>query len=362
MSYTLPYNPFDLLTPFELDSKGIKNFYRDSNSKIYHENDLEEYGLSGFVNSGNLYHSYKGIPTPFTINWQSIDIIGGRDKVKDDITYTYSDNYSDNYHQYELFELLKIVRNENINIAPIILFDNHSYVYDKNCYEEECFLISDARPMAVYFSEPDGVDADYAYKSVSSEFINDNNNDYYEGLFDYDINNDGTIPPFIGGIPIYNDEFEELSGKTLKGTKKDDVLTGTKKSDAIYGKAGADFIKGKSKSDYLYGQSDSDIINGGGGNDFIDGGKGGDILTGGDGADIFKISEGTDTVKDFKLGTDKIAINDDDISTIEIQKYDLSPKSTLITTLNGNIIIEGVTAKKINDNYYDVIAKYINAE
>ncbi|MGM4927015.1 T1SS-143 repeat domain-containing protein [Tardiphaga sp. 619_E2_N8_5] len=62
----------------------------------------------------------------------------------------------------------------------------------------------------------------------------------------------------------------------------------------------------------MNGYGGDDVLVGGTGNDTLNGGAGNDTLYGGAGADTFKLSttSGTDTIKDFTVGTDKIALLD----------------------------------------------------
>ena len=65
LPYTLPCNPFSLLSIAKIDKKGLNDFYVDSMSN----------GSSnlGYYGSGNIYYSYNGIPTPFIIRAKTFD-------------------------------------------------------------------------------------------------------------------------------------------------------------------------------------------------------------------------------------------------------------------------------------------------
>ena len=62
------------------------------------------------------------------------------------------------------------------------------------------------------------------------EEVTGKNNDYWEGVFQYDINKDGSVPDYIPSeYPLVSGPSEDVNGKTIKGTKKRDVLNGEKK-------------------------------------------------------------------------------------------------------------------------------------
>lgn len=124
----------------------------------------------------------------------------------------------------------------------------------------------------------------------------------------------------------------EASGKTMaRGFGGADKLYGTTGFEALFGGNGSDRLFGDHNntrgsldrlhggkgSDQLYGQAGNDILYGGDGKDFIAGGIGDDELTGGAGADTFAFlwkggakpqTWGHDVVRDFVIGTDRIAL------------------------------------------------------
>lgn len=74
--------------------------------------------------------------------------------------------------------------------------------------------------------------------------------------------------------------------------------------------AGA-FLFGGRGSDGLTGSSNDDVLRGGRGKDTLAGKDGDDLLIGGKGKDVFVFDYqaiGVDTIKDFKVGKDKIVI------------------------------------------------------
>lgn len=101
----------------------------------------------------------------------------------------------------------------------------------------------------------------------------------------------------------------EKGGK-LKGDNDDNVLVGTLGDDKIIGKAGDDILHGDdiSKTVWIAG---GDKLYGGDGDDVLDRGLGNDYLHGGARADIFFLTKGNqsrDIVDDFKLGADKVRV------------------------------------------------------
>ena len=77
-------------------------------------------------------------------------------------------------------------------------------------------------------------------------------------------------------------------------------------------------VQGDDQANTLDGKGGDDLVNGLGGDDFLEGGKGNDILVGGPGADDFffnpnRIGEGDDIIADFELGSDRIALNVNDV-------------------------------------------------
>ena len=98
----------------------------------------------------------------------------------------------------------------------------------------------------------------------------------------------------------------------ITGTQSDDTLNGTDSNDFIDGFFGDDILNGGEGNDDLYGDF---------GDDRLDGGNGNNVLAGGFGDDEFVIYQssqfysGVTTIKDFKVGGDKLVFNVSDSSS-----------------------------------------------
>jgi parallel beta-helix repeat protein len=97
----------------------------------------------------------------------------------------------------------------------------------------------------------------------------------------------------------------------IYGGNGNDRIWGRQGNDTLSGEAGNDQIWGDGSDDILYGGAGDDKLYGGAGSDWLYGGAGNDILVGNGGADVFVFDseKGTKTIRDFKLGTDKIALD-----------------------------------------------------
>ncbi|MBV6474622.1 MAG: hypothetical protein MOGDAGHF_00099 [Rhodocyclaceae bacterium] len=140
------------------------------------------------------------------------------------------------------------------------------------------------------------------------------------GSFEYTVTDGGA--PANASVDIYN-----VSGTTITGTERDEILIGGSTNDtlqggagndALLGHAGADQLDGGEGFDRLEGGADSDSLSGGTGNDVLLGGAGNDALTGGLGADIFRWeladagASTVDTITDFDTttGSDQLDLRD----------------------------------------------------
>ena len=267
----------------------------------------------------------------------------------------------------------KIVSNEEISQQPIFLFSGETFYSDRDCdvtYQDRGYA-------AFYFDAPKtgkheivdpvsgkyGKQNFYSSDSTAGVNINEENNDYYEGLFKEDLNGDGVIPPFLPGLPSYTPELQENGGKTINGTKKNDEIEGTGKNDAIYGKKGNDKLDGGKKGDdLLFGGPGQDELITRKGDDFLNGGDGNDILTGGQGKDVFKLSKGVDTITDFGKGAtsyrEKIAVNSEYIDDIEILA---GGTGSIIAISNyGSLIISDVSPDVFEDQFAKIFVRYID--
>ena len=83
---------------------------------------------------------------------------------------------------------------------------------------------------------------------------------------------------------------------SIRGTRRNDVLSGTRRADVICGLGGRDTIRGRGGSDTLNGGAGNDVLVGGAGNDLMVGGTGSDsFFASGDRADRISGGAGRDT-------------------------------------------------------------------
>ena len=92
----------------------------------------------------------------------------------------------------------------------------------------------------------------------------------------------------------------------------------------------------------VIGNDEDNSISGGSKADTLAGGVGDDTLTGGAGADTFVHSEGDDVITDYVAGTDKIKLDDS-----EITGYEIEGKDVIFSTTNGSITVKNGNNKKI---------------
>ena len=212
-------------------------------------------------------------------------------------------------HNY--YETLAAAHREEIDAFPITLVNKkykYSYAWEKD-YEgvwrfDEEWLGPQYSPYVVFYYK-EGSDLEERTRI----YINSDNNEYYEGVFQYDIDNDGIVPEYRIFELYTRPAKDEVSGKVIKGTKKNDAFEGGKLDDYIDGKKGNDILDGKEGNDALFGSKGLDQLYGANGDDYLSGGSGDDILEGGSGADIFALSAGDDLITDFSLEDgDKIDI------------------------------------------------------
>jgi Ca2+-binding RTX toxin-like protein len=113
--------------------------------------------------------------------------------------------------------------------------------------------------------------------------------------------------PFIcqGQIPT----IEAQSGRSVKGTRGDDVIAGTQGADTINGNGGNDSICGRDGNDSISGGDGDDSMSGGDGDDRIKGDRGGDSLFGEGGDDTLDGGLGPDYI-DGGDGTDKCSLGE----------------------------------------------------
>ena len=182
--------------------------------------------------------------------------------------------------------------------------------------------------------------------------------------------------PFIG----------KLGSDVIYGTIRKDSLNGTENADKIYGSLGNDKIYGKQGNDILEGGSDNDELNGGkgndklygsDGNDNLSGDEGDDTLIGGIGNDVIKGNQGKDifvfykddswltgeldTIKDFKVGEDKIQfqgwgnLNASDWlqnGIAQSQITDTTDGTLLTSDDGGQILLSNVKLNQLSSNQF----------
>lgn len=204
----------------------------------------------------------------------------------------------------------------------------------------------------------DGVD--YITGDAGNDTINgDAGDDFLTGGVGNDLIRGGdgadNISGDAGNDTLYGDAGDDviiggLGNDLIYGGIGDDTLVGAEGNDTLYGDAGNDFLAGDAGNDVLYG---------GAGNDYLFGDLGKDTLYGGDGSDVFGFDKAlsaanVDTIKDFAIGTDKIALDHTIFSAfaegVAVSSDQFSVVSS-VANLKGNGFLTYCTA---NDTlYYD---------
>lgn len=330
MSFTLPFDPFLLLKPASVHKSDREFELWNGGGKA------EEVLLTNFEpdlpkeipvtrSTQSLYFELDDIPTKFA--FKPYDINYGADNScfanlpDNGLRYAwYCQDDSDGSGGANYFETLAIADRGDVSQLPISLVNrrvsesenDYSYYYNGPFYE----------PFVIYYEQYSEIPSwagdanwnnDAAVQNVfekTREYITDENNDYYEGVFQYDINNDGDIPDYVPAeYPLFQEDLTSINGKTKFGTKNNDTINGKKKNDLLDGKKGNDILTGKKGDDLLYGKKGFDQLYGSDGDDFLSGGDNDDLLEGGSGSDVFKLSAGNDKVTDFSINQgDQIAI------------------------------------------------------
>ena len=350
--FTLPYDPTLLLG--RTDWTSTFEYYRNGNSQ-----------LMGVDNTAPYFLRVAGDDQKdaWNLKWYHEDIEEYY-SLRPDSTYLYEGYYDCGAYGLKT-TIEKIVSNQEISSQPLFLFSGEIFDSGDDDYCEDTY--TDVGYAAFYFAAP-SVDSQnkqsiYSSDSTAGVNINEENNDYYEGLFKEDLNGDGVIPPFLPGLPSYTPELQENGGKTINGTKKNDEIEGTGKNDAIYGKKGNDKLDGGKKGDdLLFGGPGQDELITRKGDDFLNGGDGNDILTGGQGKDVFKLSKGVDTITDFGKGAtsyrEKIAVNSEYIDDIEILAGGTG--SIIAISDYGSLIIPEVSPDVFEDQFDKIFLRYVD--
>jgi hypothetical protein len=186
-----------------------------------------------------------------------------------------------------------------------------------------------------------------------------------------------TLQPASPGTPSSTalngtDQSETLVGTAatnqIYGFGGQDLLTGGAGQDQLYGGDGNDRLWGRAGDDQLYGELGNDQLYGGDGNDslfggvgddqlfgdagddWLDGGLGNDVLSGGAGADTFVVARdhGIKTIRDFEVGTDKLA-SGNGLSLGSLQLQQRGSQTWLVDNVLNQVVakLDGVNASTL---------------
>jgi Ca2+-binding RTX toxin-like protein len=328
--YTLPYDPVSLLSA----NTRIKLSGEDSEITLYKGGGNRELTvLSGGYNGSEkveyeiettdetLYYLKDGVPTAFDMF--------SRGYLKDGV----------GRNKGGIFETLAISYRDEISSFPLVL---GTYIFSLFPDYDSNYHRSGYNPYVQSFKSRK---SSSALKKDTMHFIDEENNDYWESVFEYDINQDGFIPEYRTFELYTRPTKDEVNGKVIEGKKKDDVLEGGKLDDHIDGKKGNDIVYGKKGNDALFGSKGRDQLYGSQGDDYLSGGSDVDILEGGSGADIFALSSGNDQITDFSLEDgDKIAIKGQDVGNFTVTSTDFGSLISVegYGSLEVDISLEGI--------------------
>jgi len=152
-----------------------------------------------------------------------------------------------------------------------------------------------------------------------------------------------------------NDTISGEQGNDLiAGGIDNDVVQGGSGDDMIWGGDGDDLAHGGSGDDYLAGGRGDDFLSGGEGNDTLFGGEGNDTLVGGGGEDAvnrfhFYDDGGQDIIIDFKVGVDRITLQDD-IDPLSVELYENEDGNTVLNYgQTGAVELRGVALETFQD-------------
>ncbi len=365
MSYTLPYDPFLLLGDADTHSYSADNSQilwkgagSDYAATLYGDR-INQSDLEITINAAPLYVSVNGIPpTKLELNIND-DYECYEYFLSDGLSKSGDCNYGDT-QVYFYHETLAIALRDEESDLPIALV-NRKYSSTIPFDDDKYYFGPFCNPYVVYFdatndSKPKRVSA---IKETRQESITESNNQYWEGVFQYDINSDGSIPDYVPSeYPLYSEPDKDVNGKTIKGTNQNDNLKGKKQDDYIDGKKGNDILSGKKGNDILIGKQGFDQLYGQAGDDFLNGGEGDDLLEGGKGADVFKLSRGTDTISDFNVNEgDKIAIPAEYIDEFVISS--VSGGASVEVDGYGKIVIPGLDPQIIGPINAEIFLRYV---
>jgi Ca2+-binding RTX toxin-like protein len=219
---------------------------------------------------------------------------------------------------------------------PVSLFDGGYDVSDLMPYilwgNDTISLATDAKKVLEGFAGNDKITG------------NDSNNAIYGGG-EWENNNSGKDTIFGG-----------LGNDSLYGGDGADSLVAGVGNDFIKGGAGNDKLYGNEGNDTLYSSEGNDLIDGGAGNDWLIGDSQKDTLVGGAGNDVFEFYlEGltgryADQLSDFKVGEDKIYLDDANYNRITITASNFDKGTITSATLAGQYYIYNTSNGTL---YYD---------
>ncbi len=358
--YTLPYDPFLLLerasNTHSYSENGQQILWRGAgvNGSLILDGNQGKPDVEDEVTNRTLYVSDNGVPIKMYIDVDNGDCHSLA--LKDGIGGSGDCAENNDYIDYSFYiETLSVTERALVSSIPIALI-NYKYSESGDGYEfDYSYSGPTYEPTVVFFKEGTAM----GYQESSRESITDDNSDYYEGVFQFDINGDGQIPAYRpSSIETYTPKLVENGGKYIQAKKSDDETIGTGKNDEITGSNSNDSLLSKKGNDLLYGRKGDDYLSGGKGDDFLNGGHDDDILAGGKNSDVFKISKGIDTVTDFSLEQgDRIAIDADKFDQLEID--DSVPGALLSVSGLGQMLITGISANTMEENFEAIFVKYI---
>ncbi len=141
--------------------------------------------------------------------------------------------------------------------------------------------------------------------------------------------------------------FGGLGGDLIAAGIDNDVAYGGAGDDMIWGGDGDDTLEGGDGDDYLHGGRGDDLLKGGEGHDTLFSGQGNDTLEGGGGDEAvnrfhFYEEGGADVILDFKVGLDRITLQDD-IDPLSVELYENKDGNTVLNyAQTGSVEMRGV--------------------
>lgn len=143
-----------------------------------------------------------------------------------------------------------------------------------------------------------------------------------------------TILSNVGSIDVSTDDLGAGTYKVYVVDQAGNISNTTDREVVVTGNLNVD-RSSETTQQFILGGLDANILKGGSGNDYLEGGKGNDIMTGGTGDDIFMYASltnignsTTDTITDFKIGEDKLNLE-------ELLTSNIHANHIFITDSNG---------------------------